>query len=89
MTDDDAKRDAKRLLEKELDRQAEQLVEYRRAGKAEVAELEKEIKDVSALRKEVQILSETVKSNTQVMYILVGLLISSGIIGALLKGGVF
>lgn len=85
MADDDAMR----LLEKELDRQKDQLVDYRRASKAEMAELEGDVKDVSALRKEVQILSETVKSNTQVMYILVGLLISSGILGALLKGGVF
>jgi hypothetical protein len=85
MTDDSSMR----LLEKELDRQKDQLVDYRRTGKAELAELEGQIKDVSALRKEVQILSETVKSNTQVMYILVGLLISSGILGALLKGGVF
>jgi hypothetical protein len=82
MTDDDAMR----LLEKELDRQQEQLIEFRQASKTEVAALEGEVKTVPALRKEVEMLKETVRSNTQVMYVLVGLIISSGIAGALLKG---
>ncbi len=47
---------------------------------------DEEIRTVGALRKEVEMLKETVRSNTQVMYILVGLIISSGIAGALLKG---
>jgi hypothetical protein len=82
MADDNAMR----LLEKELDRQGKQIVDHRKAAAAELEELEQDVKDLPALRREVQMLSDTVKSNTQVMYILVGLLISSGILGALLKG---
>jgi hypothetical protein len=63
------------LLMKELDRQGDE-VELLRTG----------VSEVPALRKEVEMLKETVRSNTQVMYILVGLLITSGAATALLKG---
>lgn len=82
MTDENTNR----LLEKELDRQAEQLVEFREASKGEARELRKEVKDVPALQKEVEMLRDTVKSNTSVMYLLVGVIITSGLAGALLKG---
>jgi hypothetical protein len=75
-----------RLLEKELDRQGQQIIDHRKATREELEQLQGEVKELPALRREVQMLSDTVKSNTQVMYILVGLLISSGALGALLKG---
>lgn len=64
-----------RLLEKQLDRQGSEIDELRRGQE-----------EVPGLRKEVAMLKETVRSNTQVMYVLVGLIISSGFAGALLKG---
>jgi hypothetical protein len=62
-----------RLLEKELDRQG-----------GEISELKTEVKVLPSIRTEVEMLKETVKQNTQVMYILVGLIISSGAITALI-----
>lgn len=77
---------ATRLLEKELDRQGAELTDFRRDVKEELTELRQETKETPALRREVAMLKDTVRSNTQVMYVLVGLLISSGALTALLKG---
>jgi hypothetical protein len=75
-----------RFLEKELDRQAAEQIDFRRDIQTDVDAIRDKVEDVPALRREVEMLKETVRSNTQVMYVLVGLLISSGAITAFLKG---
>lgn len=78
--------DAMRWLEKELDRQGEALIEYRTESKAESAALREEVKDLPAIRKEAELVKDTLRQNTQVIYVLIGLIISSGALTALLKG---
>lgn len=65
----------------------ESLDEYRLTQAEEkLDQHDEKLESLSSLRTEVEMLKETVKSNTQVMYGLALLLISSGAITALLKG---
>jgi hypothetical protein len=73
----DANSETQRFLEKELDRQ-----------ERDIAALENEVRDVPGLRKEVGMLRESVRSNTNAVYTLVAVIIGTGLLGALLKAGV-